>query len=140
MASALVSADGFDNKAIEYAAKAMELDPKLVEAHELLANLHWKTPNRTRPFKEADEAMKISPEALDAMAIHAAIEVLADRSPDAWLDKIRQVNPDLRRRVRAGRASSGAQPPLSRTASPITAKRSKRTRSSGRRTPSWAST
>lgn len=27
------------------------------------------------------------------MAIHAAIEVLADRSPDAWLDRIRQVNP-----------------------------------------------
>ena len=27
------------------------------------------------------------------MAIHAAIEVLADRSPDAWFEKIRQVNP-----------------------------------------------
>ena len=36
---ALVSADGFDNKAIEYALKAIELDPKLAEAHELMANL-----------------------------------------------------------------------------------------------------
>ena len=27
------------------------------------------------------------------MAIHAAIEILADRSPDAWLEKIHQVNP-----------------------------------------------
>jgi len=27
------------------------------------------------------------------MAIHAAVELLADRSPDAWLDKIRAVNP-----------------------------------------------
>ena len=27
------------------------------------------------------------------MAIHAAAEVLADRSPDAWFDKIRRVNP-----------------------------------------------
>ena len=27
------------------------------------------------------------------MAIHAAIEVLADRSPDAWLAKVKAVNP-----------------------------------------------
>ena len=32
------------------------------------------------------------------MAIHAAIEILADRSPDAWLEKIHQINPNLRRR------------------------------------------
>jgi len=32
---ALVSADGFDSKAVEYIGKALELDPKLVEAHEL---------------------------------------------------------------------------------------------------------
>ena len=36
---ALVGADGFDGKAVEFADKALELDPKLVEAHELLANL-----------------------------------------------------------------------------------------------------
>jgi tetratricopeptide (TPR) repeat protein len=36
---ALVSADGFDNKAVEEAKKALEIDPKLVEAHELMANL-----------------------------------------------------------------------------------------------------
>src|ERR1700719_928701 len=90
---ALVSADGFDNKAIEYVAKAMELDPKLAEAHELLANLLLEDSNEDKAFAQADEALKISPEALDAMAIHAAIEILADRSPDAWLAKIRQVNP-----------------------------------------------
>ncbi len=90
---ALVSADGFDNKAIEYATKAMELDPKLAEAHELMANLLLEDSDEEKAFAEADEALKISPEALDAMAIHAAIEILADRSPDAWLEKIRQVNP-----------------------------------------------
>src|SRR5437899_11331920 len=36
---ALVSADGFDGKARAYATKALELDPKLVEAHEAMANL-----------------------------------------------------------------------------------------------------
>ena len=36
---AIVSADGFNSKAGEYAAKAVTLDPKMVEAHELVANL-----------------------------------------------------------------------------------------------------
>lgn len=90
---ALVSADGFDNKAVEEAKKAIELDPKLVEAHELMANLALEDSDTKAATAEADEALKISPEALDAMAIHAAIEVLADRSPDTWLAKVRQVNP-----------------------------------------------
>ncbi len=90
---ALVSADGFDNKAIEYTSKAMELDPKLYEARELMASLRLEDSDEAKAFEEADAALKISPEALDAMAIHAAIELLADRSPDAWLERIRQINP-----------------------------------------------
>jgi len=90
---ALVSADGFDSKAVEYANKAIELDPKLYEAHELMASLLLEDSDEANAFEEADAALKISPEAIDAMAIHAAIEVLDDRSPDAWLEKIRQVNP-----------------------------------------------
>jgi cellulose synthase operon protein C len=90
---ALVSADGFDSKAIEYTNKAIELDPKLYEAHELMANLLLEDSDDAKAFAEADAALKISPEALDAMAIHAAIEALADRPPDAWLEKIRQINP-----------------------------------------------
>ena len=90
---ALVSADGFDSKAVEWTAKALVLNPKLVEAHELMATLLLEDSDEEKAFAEADEALKISSEALDAMAIHAAIEILADRSPDAWLEKIRQVNP-----------------------------------------------
>ncbi len=90
---ALVSADGFDNKAVDEAKKALELDPKLVEAHELLANLELEDSDTQAASAEADEALKISPEALDAMSIHAAIDVLADRSPDEWLAKVKQVNP-----------------------------------------------
>jgi cellulose synthase operon protein C len=90
---ALVSADGFDSKAIEYTGRAIELDPKLYEAHELMASLRLEDNDEAKAFDEADAALKISPEALDAMAIHAAIEILNDRSPDAWLDKIRQINP-----------------------------------------------
>jgi tetratricopeptide (TPR) repeat protein len=90
---ALVSADGFDSKAVEWTAKALKLDPKLVEAHELMANLLLEDLNPEQAVEQADEALKLSPEALDAMAIHAAVEVLADRPPDAWLEKIRKVNP-----------------------------------------------
>ena len=90
---ALVSADGFDNKALEWVHKALETNPKLVEAHELLANLELEDSDPDGAVQEADEALKISPEALDAMAIHATVELLGDRSPDPWLEKIRQVNP-----------------------------------------------
>ncbi len=90
---ALVSADGFDNKAILWTAKALELNPKLVEAHELMANLALEDSNTRQAIEQADEALKLSPDALNAMAIHAAVEVLADRSPDEWFGKIRQVNP-----------------------------------------------
>ena len=42
---------------------------------------------------EADAALKISADALDAMAVHASIELLADRSPDAWFARIAAINP-----------------------------------------------
>jgi cellulose synthase operon protein C len=90
---ALVSADGFDDSAIRWADKAIELDPKLADAHELMANLALEDSDTAGAIKEADEAIGVSGDALDAMAIHAAVETLADRSPDAWFEKIRRVNP-----------------------------------------------
>jgi cellulose synthase operon protein C len=89
----LVSADGFDSKAIEWTAKALQLDPTLVEAHELMANLALEDSNPEQAAGHADAALKISPEALDAMAVHAAVEEVSDRSPEAWLAKVRRVNP-----------------------------------------------
>ncbi|HWW51313.1 MAG TPA: tetratricopeptide repeat protein [Verrucomicrobiae bacterium] len=90
---ALVSADGFDSKAVEWTAKALELDPKLIEAHELAASLALEDSDQQQAVRQADEAIGLSPDALDAMATRAAVEVLADRPPDGWLEKIRQVNP-----------------------------------------------
>ncbi len=90
---AVVSADGFDSKAAEYAAKALTLDPKLVEAHELMANIALENAAPKDAVAEADKALAISNEALEAMAVHAAVEVLSDRSPNAWFAKINAVNP-----------------------------------------------
>jgi tetratricopeptide (TPR) repeat protein len=90
---ALVSADGFDSKALEYVAKALALDPRLTEAHELLASLALEDSDPAQAVKEADAALGIATDTLDAMAIHAAVELLADRPPDAWIQKFLQVNP-----------------------------------------------
>jgi cellulose synthase operon protein C len=89
---AIVSADGFDGKAKDYVSQALVLDPKLVEAHEFAANLALEDADTEPALKEADAALALSPDALNAMAIHAAVELLADRSPDPWLDKIHKVN------------------------------------------------
>ena len=90
---ALVSADGFDSGAIDWAHKALQADPQLAQAHELLATLALEDSDYAQAAAAADAALKLSPEALDAMAVHASIEVLADRPPDEWLGKIAAVNP-----------------------------------------------
>lgn len=90
---ALVSADGFDGHAAEYAAQAIALDPKLAEAHELMAELALTNDDSTMARAETDKAMALENDALDAMAIRAALELIADRSPDEWLAKIRAINP-----------------------------------------------
>ena len=90
---ALVSEDGFDNNAIVWATKALELDPKLVAAHELLAEIALEDSDTAQAIAQADEAIKLAPDALDAMAVHAAVEVLADRSPDSWFAKTARINP-----------------------------------------------
>jgi cellulose synthase operon protein C len=90
---ALVSADGFDSRAIEWTLKALAPDPNLVEGHELMASLALEDSDTQQALAQADQALKVSADALDAMAIHAAVEALADRSPDSWLERIKQVNP-----------------------------------------------
>lgn len=90
---ATVSADGFDGKATEYLTKALSLDPKLAEAHELMAELALTNDDRDTAAVEADKAIALENDAVDAMAIHAAIELIADRSPDVWFAKIQAINP-----------------------------------------------
>lgn len=97
---ARVSSEGFDGRAAESVAKAIQLDPKLVEAHELAADLALEDAKPDLASREADTALSLAPyqgssDALDAFAIKAAIDLLADRTADAetWMTKIRAVNP-----------------------------------------------
>jgi tetratricopeptide (TPR) repeat protein len=90
---ATVSAESFNGQATVYAAKAIELDPKLAGAHELLADLALANDDQDVAGAEADKAIALENDALDAMAIHAAIELIRDQSPDAWIAKINAINP-----------------------------------------------
>jgi Flp pilus assembly protein TadD len=85
---ATLSADTFDGHAADYANKALALDPKLAAAHELLADVALINEDRDTARAEADKALAIDPEAIDAMALQAALEILADRPPDAWFARI----------------------------------------------------
>ncbi len=90
---ARVSADGFDNNAVSWAQKALAADPKLAAAHELLANLAMEDNRPELAAKEADMALALDPQSLDAMALHAVIELLADRPADEWWARIHAINP-----------------------------------------------
>ncbi len=90
---ALVSADGFDDHAIDWVHKALAIDPRLVEAHELLASLELEDSRVGPATHEADAALALANDALDAMAVHAAIELIEDRSPESWFARIRAINP-----------------------------------------------
>ncbi|MEJ7607177.1 MAG: tetratricopeptide repeat protein [Bryobacteraceae bacterium] len=90
---AVVASDGFDQKAVEFAAKALESDPKLLEAQELLAQLALEDTNVDKAIEEANKALQISPEALDAMAIHASIDLLNEKPSSPWFERIARINP-----------------------------------------------
>ena len=93
LALAAVSAEEYDGKANEYLAKAEALDPRLAAAHELAARIALENDNRDLAASEADKALALASDATEAMAIHAALDLIADRSADAWFAKIAAVNP-----------------------------------------------
>jgi tetratricopeptide (TPR) repeat protein len=90
---ALVAAETFDSAAVEYAEMALKADQKLLEAQELLAKLALEDSNPEKAAAEADKALKLSPEALNAMAVHASIDVLADKPATEWFNRVAAINP-----------------------------------------------
>jgi len=90
---AMVSAGGFDGKAAEFLQKAVELNPKFAAPHELGADIALTNDDSDGAIAEADKAIALENDALDAMAIRAAVELIANRSPDGWFARIHAVNP-----------------------------------------------
>src|SRR5262249_48106430 len=73
--------------------KALEADPKLLEARELLARLALEDSNEKLAIEEAGKAIAMSPRALDAMSILAAIDWLHDKPDTEWVHKILAIDP-----------------------------------------------
>lgn len=90
---AVISAATFDGNAMSYVNRALALAPNNVRAHELAAGFALDNDEREQATAEADKALSLDHEALDAMAVHAALEVISERSADSWLNRINAINP-----------------------------------------------
>ncbi|MBS1875334.1 MAG: tetratricopeptide repeat protein [Acidobacteria bacterium] len=90
---ALIAAGNWEQKAAELAHQALKSDPNLVEAQELLARVALEDNNEELAAREADKAIAMSPEAIDAMSIKASIDLLNDVEKSPWFDRIAKVNP-----------------------------------------------
>jgi len=84
---ARVYAEDFNPEAIAAADKALEINPKFYQAYELKARMALEDDDRKKAATEADAALAIDPTALDAIAIHATLDLLEDKE-SPWLAKI----------------------------------------------------
>jgi tetratricopeptide (TPR) repeat protein len=90
---AMVADQTFDNRAISMTEKALEADPKLVEAREFQARLRLEDNNEKAAREDAEAALAINPNALDAMAILGTIDLLNDKKDTTWIPKILAKDP-----------------------------------------------
>ncbi len=90
---AMVAADSFDSRGAQFAERALQSDPKLVEARELLARMALEDNNNEKAADEAKKALAMSGEALDAMAILATIDWMDDKTSTPWIDRVLKINP-----------------------------------------------
>jgi tetratricopeptide (TPR) repeat protein len=81
---ALVAADNFGSGAGKLAKQALDSDPKLVEAQELLARLALEDSNTPKAIEEARKALAITPNAVQAKAILATIDWLGGKEQSPW--------------------------------------------------------
>src|SRR5436305_12228455 len=81
---ALLAEDQFEHKAAELAHKALESDPKLVGAQELLARLALEDNDNPKATEEAKKALAIDPNSDGGKAVLATIDWLADKKDSAW--------------------------------------------------------
>jgi tetratricopeptide (TPR) repeat protein len=100
---AKLAEEDFGPDAAKFAEQALEADPKLYEARELMARVALEDNNEERAVAEANKAVAMSPEATEAMAILATVDWLNDKpaappvgqilTASPWIDKILKVNP-----------------------------------------------
>jgi tetratricopeptide (TPR) repeat protein len=93
LGGALVSGEQFEGAAIKSAEKALAADPKLYEAYEVIARVHLEDADPKKAADAANAALKIYPEALDAMALLGTIDLLNDKKDSSWMTQALKINP-----------------------------------------------
>ncbi len=84
LGKALIAADDYGGNAASLARKALEADPKLTEAQELLARLALEDDNRTKAAEEAHKALALDPNSAAGKAVLASLDWLADKKESQW--------------------------------------------------------
>jgi tetratricopeptide (TPR) repeat protein len=93
LGAALVAGEQFEGAAIKSAEKALAADPKLYEADEVIARVHLEDGDAKKAADAANAALKIYPEALDAMALLGTIDLLNDKTDSPWMAQALKINP-----------------------------------------------
>jgi tetratricopeptide (TPR) repeat protein len=81
---ALIAADEFNGNAEKMARQALEWNPKLLEAQELLARIALEDNNNEKATLEAKKALAIDPNSPVAKGILAAIDFLDGKTETSW--------------------------------------------------------
>ena len=81
---ATIAADVYDGGAEKLARQAIEADPKLLEAQELLARLALEDNNDAKATAEAKKALAIDPGSVVGKAVLASIDWLSGKTETAW--------------------------------------------------------
>jgi cellulose synthase operon protein C len=81
---ALIGADEFSGDAEKMARQALEWNPKLLEAQELLARLALEDNDSDKAAKEAKKALEIDPNSPVAKGTLAAIDYLSGKTQTSW--------------------------------------------------------
>jgi tetratricopeptide (TPR) repeat protein len=90
---ARVAGLAYDKKAVDLAREALQRDPKLYQARELLAYLALEDSKESDAASEAQKALAISGDALDGLAVLASIDWLNGKAQSEWMTQILKVNP-----------------------------------------------
>jgi predicted Zn-dependent protease len=84
LGKALIAAEEYGANAADLAHKALEADPKLVEAQELLSRLALEDDNQDQAATEAHRALALDANSAAAKAVLSTIDWLADKKESQW--------------------------------------------------------
>jgi tetratricopeptide (TPR) repeat protein len=81
---ALMAAEDYEHRAAELAKRALESDPKLLPAQELLARLALEDNNNAKAEEEAKKAIAMDANSVGGKAVLATMDWLADKKDSPW--------------------------------------------------------